>query len=121
MKMKNINDILNESLLDDEDKILKDAEKNVYIKKIRNIFDKANNDLSNISEAKDYFRRDINIGDLILYVPGSLDFDAHIVKEIIKNSAGDYYMVLDNGDRKFCFECILIPKNRLKDFLNIIS
>lgn len=31
--MKNINDILNESLLDDEDKILKDAEKNIYIKK----------------------------------------------------------------------------------------
>lgn len=119
--MKNINDILNESLLDDEDKILKDAEKNVYIKKIRNIFDKTNNNPADLSEAKDYFGRDINIGDLMLYVPGTLDFEAHVVKEIIKNNAGDHYVVFNNGDRKFCYEGILIPKNRLKDFLNIIS
>lgn len=119
--MKNINDILNESLLDDEDKILKDAEKNVYIKKIRNIFDKTNNEPADLSAAKDYFGRDIHIGDLMLYIPGTLDFETHVVKEIIKNSAGDHYVVFNNGDRKFCYEGILIPKNRLKDFLNVIS
>lgn len=52
---------------------------------------------------------------------GTLIFEAHIVKEIIKNSTGDHYIVLNNGDRKFCYEGILIPKNELKDFLNIIS
>lgn len=119
--MKNINDILSESLLDDEDKILKDAEKNIYIKKIRNVFHKTNIELTDLSAAKDYFGRDISIGDLMLYMDGTVSFEAYVVKEIIKNGDGNRFVVIDNGDRKFCCDGILIPKNRLKDFLNIIS
>lgn len=120
--MKDIKDILNESLLDDEEKLFKDTERNVYAKKIINIFDKALNTIEKTNVCEDMLGKHIEVGDLVLIIDGSINFNVKVVETIVINKAGDYYLTFDNGkDQKFCFECIVISKGKFKDFLNVIS
>lgn len=104
-----------ESLLDDEDDLIKNTEKNIQVKKIFKYF--IDYGLSD-SENCDYFGRSINIGDIILYSPSGSFFEIGIVKHIKKS-----FIICEDDPHKRIYspDCIIIPKECLQNFYKIIA
>lgn len=120
--MKNINDILNESLLDDEDKILKDAEKNFHMKKIISTFKKYENCNVFKNEATDMMNHPIELGDLIIFVYSNRLYCNYVTK-ILTHRSGQVWLEVNDfsSDTIAPGTCLVIPKNYYKDLTNIIS
>lgn len=104
-----------ESLLDDEDDLIKNTEKNIYVKKIFKYFtDYGLSDSKNC----DYFGRPINIGDVMLYSPSGSFFEIGIVKHIKES-----FIIFEDkpDDHIYSPDCIIIPKECLQNFYKIIT
>lgn len=118
--MKHLNNIMNESLLDNEKDIITSTEKNIYYKKFQ-----AMNRLAQTSYIdKDMYGRELTIGDVV-FVPNAGEWTENeilLIKNIEKSKWGDNLIVhLSNDDNAFSYQCILIPRTKLKDFYEIIK
>ena len=112
--MKNINDILNESLLDNENDLIKNTEKNFYYKKLRYVCDKHKYSMG----CRDYFGRTLHVGDVVFFRTTK----PHVVLISKLNNFGELWMIQDkDGNEYEAKHTILIPQEKLKDFLEIIS
>lgn len=115
--MKNLNELLSdvdESLLDDENKILKDAEKNIYYKKLKDVCDKYKYQIG----CRDYFGRSLHVGDVVF----AKTTKPHILVIEKLYNIGAMWFAEDATGRAFEAKyLILIPHNKLKDFLEIIT
>lgn len=115
--MKNLKELLSdvdESLLDDEDKILKDAEKNIYYKKLKDVCDKYKYQIG----CRDYFGRSLHVGDIVF--GKTLMPHVFIIKKL--DNIGAVWHAEDASGQEFeTRHLILIPHNKLKDFLEIIT
>lgn len=117
--MKHLNDIMNESLLDDEKDIINSTEKNIYYKKFQ-----AMNRLAEIEYLdKDMYGRELAIGDVVFVPRSSMTANEILLIENIKKSKwGDNLILcLSNKDEIYSYQCILIPRTKLKDFYEIIK
>lgn len=123
--MKNLKELLSgvdESLLDDEDKILKDVEKNIYIKKIISTFKKYENCNIFKNEATDMMNHPIELGDLIIFVYSGRLYCDYVIKILTLGSGQVWLEVNDfSTDTIPPGACLVIPKNYYKDLTNIIS
>jgi hypothetical protein len=118
--MENLNDMLAESLLDSGDDIIKRAEKNVYYKRFE-----AMNRLAEVEHVdKDMYGRELAIGDVV-FVPraGKWTVNEILLIESLETSkwGGNLIAHLSNKDAAYSYQCILIPKTKLKEFYEIIK
>ena len=115
--MKNLKELLSdvdESLLDDEDKILKDAEKNIYYKKLKDVCDKYKYQMG----CRDYFGRSLHVGDIVF----AKTTKPHVLIIEKLDNIGAMWFIKDTTGGEFeARHVILIPHNELKDFLEIIT
>lgn len=111
---------LRESLLDDENDIIARTEKDIYYKKLQSMNQSAKSSYID----KDMYGRELAIGDVV-FVPHAGKWSQNeilLIENIKKSKWGDNLIVhLSNKDSVYSYQCILIPKTKLKDFYEIIK
>lgn len=117
--------LLKESILDDENILIDELEKNVNIKTMVNLFQKGSN-LCKKDGSVDKFGRELNVGDLV-YCPDH-DFVGIGVITNIKKPGLIYdvdftikTMHTNKLIQSYNSSLILIPKKYYKEFIKIIS
>lgn len=117
--MKKLNDAIKESLLDDENILMKDTtnqvERNVYFKKLKNLI----NNYKYPRGGTDFFGRFIKENDIV-YVLSSLKPLVGVVERIYASGETHYIHIKDVGDVE-SRNVIIIPNKKIKDFIEIIS
>lgn len=115
--MKNLNNILTESLLDDPESLAKKSDNNVYVKKIRQIIKNAG---EIDDEGHDFFGRKLIIGDCVLWCNTDHEYIIEIISNIRRDRNDIYWITIGNKEVP-SWEVILISSNKLKDFYEIIK
>lgn len=113
--MKNLNNMLVESLLDDQQQLLDRAEKSVYFKKLQDIF----NNRKYPTGTKDLMGRDIHVGDFVFVIHSS-----HPKVGLVSNIDTTWSMAqleFADGYNVEARHTLVIPNNKLKDFYEIIK
>lgn len=113
--MKTLNNILAESLLDDQQQLLDRVEKNVYFKKLRDIFDNRKHPTG----TKDCMGRDVHVGDFV-FVIHSLHPKVGLVTSI-DTTWSIAQLEFADGYNVEARHVLVIPTNKLKDFYEIIK
>lgn len=113
--MKNLDDILTESLLDDQQQLLDKVEKSVYFKKLRDIFDNRKHPMG----IKDLMGRDVHVGDFV-FVVHSLHPKVGLVTSI-DTTWSMARLEFADGYNVEARHTLVIPTNKLKDFYEIIK
>ena len=113
--MKNLNNILAESLLDDQQQLLDRAEKSVYFKKLQDIFNNRKHPMG----TKDLMGRDVHVGDFV-FVVHSLHPKVGLVANI-DTTWSMAQLEFADGYSAEARHVLVIPTNKLKDFYEIIK
>lgn len=106
-----------ESVLDEFDVTERRVTNKAAMIQLEKLFDNADYDSD---EYKDMFGRKIMVGDIVLGIEGSF-LDVYVVDELFTSLDNSCFRTKRSGNKKYCNECILIPQDKIKDFIKVLS
>lgn len=107
--MKNFNKYISESLLDDEEDLIKKSHKSVIISKISSLY----NRMVNTDPYVDTYGRKLEVGDLVIYHEAA-SMEIGIIERF--EDGGDYAIInqgKNRNRREFCLELMKIPNDKI--------